>query len=167
MEGDTSVTIRSADARDAEAIHGMVLALAKFIGDEDKVVSSVDDFRAGTFPDPPGFHVLIAERDGQPVGMSLYFYTFSTWLGARGVYIQDLYVDGSARGTGLGARLVSETVRRASEHGANHLRLVVDHRNESAQGFYGNIGMRRRDDEYIYQADGAVFAALAQGCRPR
>lgn len=162
-----AIEIRAAGDGDAETIYAMVCALANFIGDGDKVVSSVEDFRADTFPDPPGFHVLIAERNGEPVGMSLYFFTFSTWLGARGVYIQDLYVDESARGTGLGARLVSETVRRASERGANHLRLAVDYRNESAHGFYDNIGMRRRDDEFIFQADGELFAALAEGSRPR
>lgn len=158
---ETPVTIREADDQDADAIYSMVVKLAAYLSEQDKVVSSVEDFRADKFPDPPGFHVLIAERDGEPVGMSLYFHTFSTWLGALGVYIQDLYVDDAARGEGLGARLVSETVRRARERGANHLRLAVDHRNESAQGFYRKVGMRLRDDEQIYQADGDVFEKLA------
>lgn len=155
------ITIREADDQDADAIYSMVVKLAAFLSEQDKVVSSVEHFRADTFPDPPGFHVLIAERDGEPVGMSLFFYTFSTWLGALGVYIQDLYVDEAARGEGLGARLVHETVRRARERGADHLRLAVDHRNTSAQGFYSKLGMRLRDDEHIYQADGEVFEKLA------
>lgn len=161
MADDARVSIRRATEQDAGAIFTMVIALADAVGDQDKVVSSAQDFLKHGFSEPPAFHALIAEQQGRPVGFSLYFYSFSTWLGALGVYLQDLFVDESMRRSGLGARLVSETVKRAQSRGANHLRLSVHHTNVDAQAFYRQLGLRVRDDEHICQADGALFRELA------
>jgi GNAT superfamily N-acetyltransferase len=163
MGDDARISIRLAIAADAETVHSMIYALAEALGDERKVVSTVEDFREHGFSRQAAFEVLLAERHGEPVGICLFFYSFSTWLGALGVYIQDLYVSDEARGTGLGRRLVAETCRIAATHGANHLRLVVDTKNTGAQVFYETLGMKVRDDELIYQATGDAFAALAVG----
>ncbi len=154
-------SVRLAGITDAERIYDMLVGLSRAVGDADKIVSSPDDIRRHGFGDDPAFHALLAEQDGHTVGLSLFFYSYSTWLGRLGVYIQDLYVDSSARGTGVGQRLIEETARIAKVRGANHLRLSVYQDNTGAQAFYQRIGMRRRDDELIYQADGRVFDALA------
>ena len=154
-------SVRLASITDAERIHDMLVGLSRAVGDEDKIVSSPDDIRRHGFGDDPAFHALLAEQDGESVGLSLFFYSYSTWLGRLGVYIQDLYVDSSARGTGVGQQLIAETARIAKRRGANHLRLSVYHDNTGAQAFYQRIGMRHRDDELIYQADGRIFDALA------
>ena len=79
--------------------------------------------------------------DGDIVGMSLFFYNFSTWRGEPGVYVQDMVVSERARGLGLGRRLLLETARHASRHGATHLRLSVDQDNAAAIGFYRSLGL--------------------------
>lgn len=163
MRDNPRIAIRLAGADDAETVYDMIYALAELLGDERKVVSTVEDFIEHGFSKRPAFEALLAELDGEPVGICLYFYNFSTWQGALGVYIQDLYVSDQARGTGLGRMLVTETARIASAHGANHLRLAVDSKNADAQEFYETLGMRVRDDELIYQASGDAFAALAAG----
>jgi ribosomal protein S18 acetylase RimI-like enzyme len=155
------VNIRSADATDAEALHGMVVALAKFTGHEHRVSSTVEDFRRLGFAEPPAFQSLIAEQNGTAVGLCLFFYQFSSWRGRLGIYIQDLYVDPAQRGSGLGRRLVAETVRYGKQQGADHLRLSVDVENAPAQGFYQGLGMVRRDDEYIFQLAEQAFESLA------
>lgn len=159
--GTSNITIRFAGVDDAETVYAMIFALAEVLGDERKVVSTVDDFIQYGFSKRPAFEVLLAEQDGKPVGICLFFYSFSTWLGALGVYIQDLYVSDEARGAGLGRLLVAETARIASGRGANHLRLAVDSKNTDAQAFYESLGMKVRDDELIYQASGDAFASLA------
>jgi ribosomal protein S18 acetylase RimI-like enzyme len=163
MTKDPRITIRIADPQDAEAVHAMIFALAQALGDERKVVSTVEDLIEHGFSRQSAFEVLLAEMDDRPVGICLFFYSFSTWLGALGVYIQDLYVSDEARGTGLGRMLVMETAKIAAGHGANHLRLTVDCKNVGAQAFYETLGMRIRDDELIYQASGDAFDALAMG----
>lgn len=161
--GAGNITIRFAGIDDAETVYAMIFALAEVLGDERKVVSTVDDFVEYGFSKRQAFEALLAEQDGQPVGICLFFYSFSTWLGALGVYIQDLYVSDEARGSGLGRMLVAETARIAAGRGANHLRLAVDSKNTDAQAFYESLGMKVRDDELIYQASGDAFAALAAG----
>jgi GNAT superfamily N-acetyltransferase len=163
MCDNTRISIRLAGVEDAETVHTMILALAEVLGDEHKVVSTVDDFIEYGLAKRPAFEALLAELDGKPVGVCLFFYSFSTWRGALGVYIQDLYVSDEARGTGLGRRLVAETARIGAARGANHLRLAVKYENSNARAFYEALGMKVRDDELIYQASGDAFDALASG----
>lgn len=161
MPDTGQISLRLADTADAQSIFCMLIGLSHAVGDQDEMVSSVDDIRRYGFGDAALFQALLAEQHGRAVGLSLFFYTYSTWLGRPGVYIQDLFVDATVHRTGLGRRLVAETARIAGARGANHLRLSVYHDNSGAQEFYRRIGMRHRDDELIYQADGAVFDALA------
>ncbi len=163
MADAESSTIRAALEGDCDDIHALLNELAVAVGDTDKFVSSIDDLRLHGFGEAPLFDALIAELDQYAVGLCLYFYTFSSWMGAPGIYVQDLYVDEAQRGTGLGRRLLAQAATAGKARGANHLRLSVDHANFSGQQFYDALGMRCRDDEHIYQADGAIFAALADG----
>ena len=138
----------------------MILALADETGVEMKVTSCPEDFARLGFCDDPCFYALLAEQNGTPVGMCLYFFSFSSWMGQRGVYVQDLYVAASQRGTGLGRRLMAETAKIAAQQGASYLRLSVDRSNVSAQHFYSGIGLNHADNEMIFKAMGDSFKLL-------
>lgn len=153
--------IRPATESDAAAIHAMILALGHAMGEPDRIKSRPTDFsRYG-----PGknmlFEALIAERDEEPVGLCLFFLTFSSWLGEPGVYVQDLYVASSERGTGLGRRLLSEAARSGRRRDATHLRLGVDRTNTSAKLFYEHLDMEHREDEHVYHIGGDAFVDLS------
>jgi GNAT superfamily N-acetyltransferase len=156
----SEIRIRPANAEDAENIHAMVFALAESTGMAGMVRSSPDDFRRYGFGEPKCFECLIAEQDGHPLGLCLYFFSFSSWFGKRGVYVQDIYVDSAARGTGLGKRLLAETARRAAEKGAAFMRLAVDKDNHKARAFYEHVGMVQADHDIIYKAWDEDFLAL-------
>jgi hypothetical protein len=79
---ESGVSLRTATVEDADALHAMILSMAREAGSADSVSSCADDFRRFGFSGPPAFHALIAERDGMAVGMCLYFSSFSTWPGA-------------------------------------------------------------------------------------
>lgn len=156
-----AIVIRAATADDAENLHAMLLELARATGLREKIRSKPDDFRKLGFRERPAFQALIAEWDGKPVGLSLFFYNFSSWRGELGVYVQDLYVAAEARGTGLGRRLLVDTVKLGRTQGATHLRLSVDRANEDAQRFYRKLGLKVSGSELIFQATGAAFQRLA------
>ncbi len=139
----------------------MLLELAHSTGLREKMRSRAEDLRRLGFRERPAFHALIAERDGEPVGLSLFFYNFSSWRGELGVYVQDLYVADAARGTGLGRRLIAETVTLGRKQGATHVRLSVDRDNEGAQRFYRKLGLKLSGSELIFQATGTAFELLA------
>jgi ribosomal protein S18 acetylase RimI-like enzyme len=162
MANNEDISIRVALADDVETIHSLVMALAEDIRSSDQVKSTAESFRTHGFSESPSFESLLAERDGEPVGLCIYFYTFSSWRGEVGVYVQDLYVSNDVRGTGLGKKMLAETVRRASTKGATHLRLCVDHDNDPAQNFYRSMGMKWRDDDYVFEADGPAFTDIGE-----
>ncbi|MEX2495993.1 MAG: GNAT family N-acetyltransferase [Woeseia sp.] len=162
-ETTASIGIRLATEQDAGRIHALIVELAKATGLREKVTSKPEHFLRHGFGEPPAFQALIAERADTPLGLCLFFYSFSSWRGEVGVYVQDLYVAAETRGSGLGRRLIAETARLARQRGATYLRLSVATKNSSAQDFYRAIGLTKSDDECIFQAVGAAFDGLAAG----
>lgn len=155
--------IRPAVAADATAIHAMLMAIAATTGEADKIASTPDDLVRHGFGAAPAFRALIAETAGRPVGLCLYFTTFSSWRGRLGLYVQDLYVDPSERGGGLGRRLLAAAAAAGARLGATHMRLSVDAGNAAAEAFYRRVGFDAAGHERIQVLDGAAFAALADG----
>ena len=160
MKSSEPNTIRQASADDAVAIHALIAALAESLGDRNRVSATVSDIRAALSGAEPALYAFIAERDEQVLGGATFFLTFSTWRGTRGVYLQDIYVSPAWRGSGGGKKLLASVVSWAAEHGADHLRLSVDHDNPEAQAFYQNAGMSYCDKEMIYQIEDRAFEAL-------
>ena len=76
--------------------------------------------------------------------------TFSTWRGAKGLYIVDLFVSGRARNRGVGLELLKESARRAMARGARFIKLEVDHVNDGAARFYERLGFARRDEDQLF-----------------
>jgi len=156
------VSIRRAVAADAAALHAMVTAIAAATGDAGKVTSRPEDFLRLGFGDRPAFEALIAEHDGRPVGLSLFFTSFSSWRGATGLYVQDLYVDPAMRGGGLGRRLLAATAAIARARGGRYLRLSADAGNAAAHAVYGRTGFAHAAAERIFVLAGEAFAALGE-----
>jgi len=167
MTGDAQakaveVTIRLARREDAAAIHGLVVELARSRKVPDKVQSSVADIEHDGFGETPAFEALLAEVEGRIVGLSLFFPSYSTWRGRRGVYLQDLVVAESARGLGLGERLLAATAALCQARGGGYLRLSVDDDNPRAQAFYRRCGLTHSKSELIQVIDRQGFIDLAE-----
>lgn len=161
MAETDNISIRSAGPGDVQAIHAMIMALADATGDELEVKSSPQDFLSFGFSGDPLFEAMLAERDGDAVGLCLFFHSFSSWLGEPGIYVQDLYVADRERGRGLGRKLLSAVAAKGLIREASYLRLSVRTWNSSARDFYARIGMQHRDKEEIYHLGGEGFLALA------
>jgi len=153
MALDRKTNIRQAMPGDAAAIHTMVKGLAEALDLAGKSKSSVDDLLKYGFGENAAFNALIAECDGEAVGMCTYFPIFSTWNGRPGVFVLDLYVAQSQRGGGLGKDLLIRLASIARERGATFMRLGVDNHNIRGQAFYHRIGFTPMEDECSYQID--------------
>ena len=156
------LTLRAADRGDAEVIQSMIRALAESTDDAHRVTGTPADVVRHGFGADPLFDCVIAERDGVAVGLCLYFFSYSTWLGEPGVYVQDLYVADGERGRGTGRRLLAEVAARARSRDATHLRLAVDVNNRGARAFYERIGMEHRDNEQTFHLGGDAFTELSE-----
>ena len=147
-----SVTVREARPEDAEAMVRMIHALAEFQGVKQRVTAKGDDFRRDGFGPQRKFEALIADRNGQPVGLALFQTFYASWEGATALQITDLFVDEAVRGTGVGFNLVREVGRVANERGCTNLQLNVVHANPSRASF-DRIGFVHQDDLLHYRLD--------------
>lgn len=153
--------IRPATIDDVATIHAMIRGIGETMGGAHKIRGGIDDLRRWGFGSDPAFEALIAEEGGRPVGLCLFFRSFSTWRGMPGAFVQDLYVDPACRGSGLGRELLADLARRIAGRGWGYIRLSVDAANVAAQGFYRKAGFSHKVEDLIHQIDGADFRRLA------
>ena len=146
-ERDENREGRRASERDVPLILQMIRDLAEYERMSDQVVATEAGLREALFGAQPQAEVLIAYADDRPAGFALFFHNFSTFVGRRGLYLEDLFVKPEFRGLGLGRRLLTELARIAVERDCGRFEWSVLDWNEPAIGFYEKLGAR--DDEGV------------------
>ncbi|MFA6728287.1 MAG: GNAT family N-acetyltransferase [Prevotella sp.] len=144
------IDYRFADESDSLKIWLFINDLADDIGKSDVVVSSVDDIREILFIKNVG-RAVIAEEDGKSVGLLLYYYTFSTFRGVIGLFIEDLIVSKSHRKRGIGKELLDISLELA---GSGYVEWKCLRYNISAQKFYDTISGKYLDEWMTYRKEG-------------
>jgi len=133
-------SIRDAVAADVPLIVGFVHNLARYEKLEDQVEVTEDLLAAAMFGPRANLFGLVAEVGGVPAGFAVYFYNFSTFLGRRGLYLEDLYVDPAHRRRGIGKGIFGFLAGRAVEEGCGRFEWAVLNWNAPALKFYKSIG---------------------------
>jgi GNAT superfamily N-acetyltransferase len=146
--------IRPARPDDVPVVLSLIRELADYERSLDHVQATATDLTATLFGDSPAAYCHVAEIDGNVVGFALWFLNFSTWLGRHGIYLEDLYVQPSARGTGVGRALLMTLVGIAEERGYGRVEWSVLDWNADAQGFYRSIGAAPMHDWTVWRLDG-------------
>jgi GNAT superfamily N-acetyltransferase len=95
------------------------------------------------------------------VGFALYYFTFSTTLGQRGIHLDDLYVRPAGRGHGAGAALLAHVARIGVEAGCARFEWWALRWNENAIRFYERLGASRMGDLHIFRLTGDSLARVA------
>ncbi|QCI12674.1 GNAT family N-acetyltransferase [Pseudomonas putida] len=158
-----SLAIRPAVRSDAAQILAFITELADYERARHEVVASVEDIEHSLFDEGSTVHSLICERDGQAIGFAVYFYSYSTWLGRNGIYLEDLYITPEQRGGGAGRDLLRHIAREAVQNRCGRLEWSVLDWNEPAIGFYRSLGAEAQDEWVRYRLDGDKLLAFAQG----
>jgi len=96
----------------------------------------------------------------EPAGCALFHTRFSTWLGRPGLYLEDLYVSGPARGKGVGKRLMARLAAIAIGRGWGRIDFHVLDWNP-AREFYHRLGMHHHGEWLRYGGDEAALKHLA------
>jgi len=156
-----SVQVRTARVEDVAVILGFIRELAEYERLSDQVSASEADIEAALFSPAPRAFCDIAEVDGEAVGLALWFYNFSTFVGRCGLYLEDLYVRPSARGCGAGKALLRRLARRCVEEKLGRMEWAVLDWNAPAIGFYDSLGASSLEDWRIRRLTGEALAALA------
>lgn len=153
--------IRSAVPSDVSTILRFVRELAEYERAADKVVATADLLSDALFGAQPAAYAVIAELDGAPVGMALYFFNFSTWTGWRGLYLEDLYVTPEARGRGVGGALLKHLAGIAVDRGCTRFEWAVLDWNRPAIDFYLSKGAEPMDEWRTYRVSGDALSRLS------
>jgi len=156
-----SLTIRPATVADAALVLAFIRDLAEYERLPHEVVATEELLRETLFGPAPGAEVLLAELDGEPAGFALFFHNFSTFLGRRGLYLEDLLVRPAARGRGVGRALLARLAAIARERECGRFEWSVLDWNESAIGFYRALGAVPMEDWTVYRVTGAALDRLA------
>ena len=156
-----SLSIRPAIEPDLDLIIGFIRALADYERLADEVHLDRDVLATHLFGSAPKAEVLIAERDGAPVGFALFFHNFSTFEGQPGIYLEDLFVSPEARGSGAGKALLATLATLALERGCARLEWSVLDWNTPAIEFYRSLGAKSMDEWTINRVEGTALSALA------
>ncbi|MES2820374.1 MAG: GNAT family N-acetyltransferase [Pseudomonadota bacterium] len=160
-----TIQIREATPDDAALILGFIIELAIYEKAEHEVLASVADIQASLFAADSPARGLICSIDDQPVGYAVYFLSYSTWLGRKGMYLEDLYISPTQRGAGAGKRLLGHLARLAWDSGCGRLEWSVLDWNQPAIQFYQSVGALPQNEWVRYRLAGQALQALAD-CAP-
>ena len=155
-----SLNIRPAMAGDAAQIVRFIADLAAYEKLSHEANATEADIVRDLFGDNPKVFCEIAEWDGQPVGFALWFYTYSTFQGRAGIWLEDLYVDPSLRGKGVGKALLVNLARRCVAEGLGRFEWWVLDWNAPSIDFYKSQGGVMQDEWTKVRVDGDALLKL-------
>jgi ribosomal protein S18 acetylase RimI-like enzyme len=137
---------RAMRPEEADAVAGMVRGLAEHIG--TGFVPKLTGEKLARARDL--IDVVVVEEDGRLIGACLGLMTFSTWRGAPGLYVVDLFVLPEARGRNVGLELLRCSAQRFAQRGAEFIKLEVDETNTGAERFYARLGFTKKTEDRLH-----------------
>ena len=156
-----TVTIRPATPDDVPTMLGFIRDLAVFEKQPDAVETTDAMLRDALFGTHPAAEALVADIDGRAVGFAIFYLTFSTWTGKRGIWLDDLYIAPEARGAGAGAALLKAIAGIAVDRGYARFEWWVLDWNTPAIDFYRAKGAIAQDEWTVQRVDGPALRTLA------
>jgi GNAT superfamily N-acetyltransferase len=156
------LVLRAATRDDVATVLAFIRELANYEKLGHEVVATEELLERWLFGDRPVAEVVLAEDDGSPVGFALYFWSFSTFLGRPGIWLEDLYVRPAVRGHGIGRALLARLAQIAVAAGGGRVEWAVLDWNEPAIGFYRRLGAVGMNDWTTFRLAGSALEELAQ-----
>jgi GNAT superfamily N-acetyltransferase len=157
-----ALTLREAVREDAATLLGFIRELAIYEKAEHEVAASVETIEGSIFGPGSVTRALICEHHGEPVGMAIWFYSYSTWQARNGLYLEDLYVTPKARGLGAGKAMLKRLAQIALENGCGRFEWSVLDWNEPAIRVYEAIGADPMSEWIRYRLTGDRLKAFAE-----
>lgn len=169
MTRDDCFNIRPARPADVGRVLDFIRQLAEYEKLAHEVVADEATLHASLFG--PGANAeallgeIVVEGRTEAVAFAVFFHNFSTFLGRKGLYLEDLFVQPQHRGAGYGRRMLAHLARLAMARGCRRFEWAVLDWNAPALGFYAALGAEAKSDWVIHRLSGAPLAALAAEAR--
>lgn len=155
-------TIRRAGPADAAALFELIKGLAEYEKLGHAVSGSPGELAQHLQGERPYVEALLAEAAGKPIGLAIFFTTYSTFLTRPGLYLEDIFVLPGHRGGGVGRALLGAVARLARQRGCGRMEWTVLDWNAPAIGFYEGLGAKVLPDWRVCRLTGDELARLAE-----
>ena len=154
-----NLEIKKATLSDIPTIKNFIMELAIYEKLENEVVVTDELLIENIFTNPIAHCVLAFEND-TPIGFAFYFYNYSTFIGRKGLYLEDLYVQPNYRGKGYGKKILLHLVQIAKSKHCGRMEWSVLKWNKPAIDFYDRIGAEAMKEWMVYRLDEKSMQAL-------
>ena len=162
MVSSQPLRIVAATENDVPLILEFIRDLADYEKLTDHVEVTEERVRKNLFGASPKAFCVFAYHDARAVAFALYYFTYATFAGLPGLYLEDLFVKPDVRGQGVGRELLRYLAQLALREGCWRIEWAVLHWNKSAIGFYESLGAIPMDEWAVYRLSGAPFERLAR-----
>ena len=157
----SDIRIERATADDVPLVLQMIRDLAEYERMSELAVATEADMRDALFGAHPAAEVIVAYADDQPAGFALFFHNFSTFVGRRGLYLEDLFVKPEFRRRGIGRRLLAALAHIAVERQCGRFEWSVLDWNQPAIDFYKTLGAVPLAEWTVFRVTGDALTRLA------
>lgn len=153
--------IKEATRADVSIIHALIYELAVYEKMEDQMIATQEGLENALF-DKQEATVILGEVDQEVVGFALFFNTFSTFLGQKNLYLEDLYIKAPYRNRGYGKQFFKYLVSYAIKTQCKRLEWVCLNWNEPSIQFYCKLGAQPLSEWTTYRLDEEALKAFDQ-----
>lgn len=156
-----NTAITSLTPAEIPALLELIRELARFERLEHEVRATVESLHESLFGPHPAAGALLARVGNEVAGYAIYFFTFSSFLGRPGIWLEDMYVRPAFRHRGLGLALIRALARIGVERNCGRFEWTALNWNRNALEFYGKLGARVMDEWLLLRLDAEGLRSVA------
>lgn len=153
--------ILEATEKDVPVILSFIKKLAEYEHLSHEVTADEKLLKESIFGKGSNIRTLIGNYKNQPVGFALFFYNFSTFIGKKGIYLEDLFVLPEMRGKGFGKQFLKHIAGIAVKENCGRFEWAVLDWNEPSRKFYESLGAKPMTEWIIHRITGEELKQLA------
>lgn len=154
--------IKPATPADVASILAMIRELAEFEHLTHLCTAGEEQLKSELFGKNAVAEALVARDGNEPVGYAIFFHNLSTFLGRRGLYLEDIYVRPAFRHRGCGRALLIAVARIAHERQCGRFEWMALDWNTNAIEFYEKLGAKQLAEWRLLRVTGDAIEKLAR-----
>jgi GNAT superfamily N-acetyltransferase len=162
LDSGMEFTIAAVRTEDLPELLSLIRELARFEKLEHEVEATVQSLNEAFFGQHPAASALVARQRDKTAGYAIYFHTFSSFVGRRGIWLEDVYVRPAFRKHGLGRALIEAVARAGAERDCGRFEWTALNWNKTALNFYNKLGAKALHEWVLLRMDGEGLRRL--GC---
>lgn len=145
-----ALKIRESIIEDTNLLLNLIVEMAEYEKLAHEVVATEESLSKSIFIKKRA-NALILELDEKPIGYVIYFFNYSTFNGACGLYLEDIYIKKEYRGNGIGKEVFNLLFKIALEEDCKRIEWTCLNWNELAKQFYKSLGAVPMDEWTVHR----------------